>query len=54
MKIKWVCETGFANCVHEGEIEVDDDATDEEIDELVRDEVFQEIEWGWVKVEEDG
>ncbi len=29
------------------DIEVKDDATNEEIDQLVLDEVFNHIEWGW-------
>ena len=31
--IKWHCNTGFAGCKHKGEIEVDDDATEKEIDD---------------------
>lgn len=50
--IKWCCGTGFANCVHYGEVEVDDDATNEKIDEIVREEVFEYIGWGWEKVSE--
>jgi hypothetical protein len=45
--IKWQLYTGFANCMHEGEIEVEDTATDEEIDNYVREEAFQYIEWNW-------
>ena len=51
--IKWFCETGFARCVHKGKIEVEDDASNEEIEELVRDEVFQEINWGWNEVSDN-
>lgn len=47
MLIEWSVETGFAGETYKGEIEVDDNATDEEIDELVREEVFNVIEWGW-------
>lgn len=46
-KIKWSLETGFAGCVHKGEFEVDDNATDEEIEELAREEVFNCINWNW-------
>ena len=46
-KIKWRLETGFAGCVHEGEFDVDDNSTDEEIEELARDEAFSCIDWGW-------
>lgn len=45
-------ETGFAGCTHEGEIDVDDNATDEEIEEIVKEEAFNYIELGWSKVKE--
>jgi hypothetical protein len=32
-----------------GEIEVEDSATDEEIDAIVRDEVFNIVSWGWTE-----
>lgn len=48
-KIKWLVETGFAGCEHAGEFEVDDDATEEEIDDMVRDEMFNHISWSWVE-----
>lgn len=51
MIVEWVCNTGFAGCDYKEEIEVDDNATDEEIDEIVREEVFGVIEWGWRKVD---
>lgn len=50
MLIKWALETGFAGGIHEGEIEVDDNASDEEIEELVRNEAFNEIDWSWERV----
>ena len=46
-KIKWVCETGFAACRHEGEIDVDDNATEEEIDEMVLDDICNYVNWTW-------
>ena len=46
-KIKWLCETGYAGCNHEGEIEVDDDATDKEIDEAVLNDVCNYVNWSW-------
>lgn len=45
--IKWRCETGFAGCVHTGEVEVDDNASEAEIDDYVREEIFNLIEWSW-------
>lgn len=52
MLIKWCLETGFAGCTHEGEIDVDDNATDEEIEEIVKEEAFNCIELGWSKDKE--
>lgn len=49
--IQWVLETGFAT--YEGRIEVEDNATDEEIDAEVRGKVFNWIEWGWHEVKGD-
>jgi len=45
--IEWLLETGYAGVIHEGEIEVEDNATDDEIDAMVREEAFDCIEWGW-------
>jgi hypothetical protein len=39
--------TGFVGCRKEEEIEVDDDATDEQIDEEARDVMLSMIEWNW-------
>jgi hypothetical protein len=52
-KIKVYLDTGFAGCKHEDIIEVDDDITDEDVDEIARDTAFNWIEWGWYDVEED-
>ena len=53
MKIKYHF-TPWATCTIEGEIEVDDSATNDEIDELVREEIFGSgIEWGWIRAEEE-
>lgn len=49
MLIKWICERGVANDILRGEIEVDDNATDDEIEEIVREEVFNYISWSWEK-----
>lgn len=45
--IKWHCGTGFADCVHTGEFEIDDSASEAEIEDGVREEVFNLIEWSW-------
>ncbi len=50
-KVYWWLETGFVGCDHEGYFEVEDNATEEEIDKIAREEAFDNIDWGW-KVEE--
>lgn len=46
-KVKWYLNTGFAGCKHEGEFEVEDDVTKEEIEELAKEEAFNNIDWEW-------
>lgn len=50
-KIKWYINTGFAQCKFEGEIEVNDNATDEEIEEIVAEEALSCIDIGYEEVE---
>lgn len=50
-KIKVWLNTGFAGCVHENEFEVDDDATEEEIEEMAKEIAFNDIDWGWSESE---
>lgn len=45
--IRWHLHIGLTGCDRGGEIEVADNATDEEIDEEIRDAVFEHIEWHW-------
>lgn len=45
--IKWYLNIGWANAMQEGEFEFDDNATDEEIEETIKDIVFGYIDWGW-------
>lgn len=44
-KVKWLLETGFAECVHEDEFEVEDDATDDVIEEMAKEAAFNCISW---------
>ena len=46
-KIKVWLNTGFAGANYEDEFEVEDDATNEEIEEEARDLAFNRIDWGW-------
>lgn len=48
--IKCVLETGVAGCNIEDEFEVDDNTTDEEIDEIVKDAILSNIGWSWYEV----
>lgn len=50
-RIKWYLNTGFAGVSYSGEIEVDDNATDEEIEEITREEAFYNIDFGWDEVD---
>jgi ribosomal protein L23 len=45
--INWTVSMGMAADKQSGTIEVEDDATDEEIEEAVREEVFNVVSWGW-------
>lgn len=47
--IKWTIDTGFVGARHKGSFEVEDDATDEEIDEMIREEVWNCIEFSWTE-----
>lgn len=47
--IKWHLDIGLANGDREDEVEVEDNATDEQIDAIVREEVFNFIEWSWTE-----
>jgi len=47
--IEWHLETGFVGGDREGEVEVEDNATEQEIDAIIREEVFNFISWGWTE-----
>jgi hypothetical protein len=48
-EIKWTLDTGFAGANHEGVIEVEDNATEEEIDEEVKEVALEHVEWYWTE-----
>lgn len=52
--IEWHLETGMQGGDRSDTMEVEDDATDAEIDEMVREEVFNYVSWGWVVKEPQG
>lgn len=54
-KISWFVDAGVAgsqNYMH-GEIEVDKNATEEEINEIVFEDIIQNLNWGWGEVKKD-
>jgi hypothetical protein len=48
-KIQWYLTIGYPTADRSGEIEVNENATDEEIEEIVCEEANNYIEWGWSK-----
>lgn len=51
MIIKWILSIGYANADREGEFEIEDDATEEEIEEVAKDYVYECLDWNWEKSE---
>lgn len=45
--IKWYLSIGYANAVQEDIFEVEDTATDEEIEEIAKEIVWGYIDWNW-------
>lgn len=45
--VKWWLDTELSREVLEGEFEVEDDATETEIEELAKLEAFNYVDWGW-------
>jgi phosphoribosylformylglycinamidine (FGAM) synthase PurS component len=39
--------TGFAGCVHEGEIELEGDESEEELEELAKEFLFNRVEYSY-------
>jgi hypothetical protein len=52
-KIECVLETGYVGGTRKGVIEVEDDATDSEIDEAVNDWAHKYLSWGWSEAPAD-
>ena len=54
IKVEWTLDTGFGpSCRYNGEIEIEEGATDDEIDTLVSDAVHDCITWYWERVGDD-
>lgn len=50
MKIRVYVSTNYVGSECSDELEVDDDCTDDDLDDIARDWMFEQIEWGWDKV----
>lgn len=50
IKVKATAKYGFAGTNIEFEEEFNDDVTDEEIEETMREMVMQQVEWNWEKL----
>lgn len=46
-RIIWHVSMGLQGCKREDELDVEDDATDEQIEAIVREQVYEQIDWGW-------
>lgn len=51
-KLKVWIETGYAHGYHEMEVEIDDDLSEEEIENIALDAAHELFEWGYEVVEE--
>lgn len=49
MKVPWTLETGKCGCDLVGEIEIEDDASDDEIDTAVREDMWDTLSLTWSK-----
>jgi hypothetical protein len=45
--IKWTLSTGYSGAEHEGELEVVNDMSDAEIEELVKEDAYQYLDLYW-------
>lgn len=46
-RVSWICETGFVGAVHRDYFDVEDDTSEDEINEMVMDAAFNHINIGW-------
>ena len=51
-KIKVTVSTGYSGCGRNCEFEVEDDMSDEEIEEIELERLFEMIEWSWYESNE--
>jgi hypothetical protein len=53
MIVKWHLSTGLSGCDREGEVEIEDDATDDDIEDAVREDMWNFLSLTWQKVGAD-
>jgi len=53
MKVKVTTETGCVQCIHIEIIEVQDDISEEELEEVAKETALNKIEWCYEKIEGD-
>ena len=51
-KIKVTVNTGYSGCERDCEFAVEDNMSDEEVDEIALERVFEMIEWSWCEENE--
>lgn len=45
--IKWRISIGLVGCHKEGEFEVEENVSEDEIEQIAREEAFECIDWNW-------
>lgn len=53
MKVEVIVSTGKVGSERRAEIEVDDEATDDAIEEVAKEAMFELIEWTWKRVTDE-
>jgi hypothetical protein len=51
MKIKWLMNNGLCGCDQSGEIEVDDDTSDDDIEAAVKEDMWNVVSLNWERVQ---
>ncbi len=49
--INWVLSIGYPSAERKGSFEVDDDETDEMIEEMVKEEIMNYVDYSWSKTD---
>lgn len=46
-RVWWTLSIGLVGCNKSGFVDIEDDADDESIDELVKEKLADKVEWSW-------